>query len=76
MLVSLIIASVAGWFAVNEMHSSQYQAEYFSHIGRGLAYKVDKGSSPAIRFPKVGPYDERLGYTKIPDYTKLLSAHD
>jgi membrane peptidoglycan carboxypeptidase len=76
LLVLLIIASVAGWFAVDEMHSSHYQAEYFSHIGKGLGFKVDKGASSAIRFPKVGTYDERLGYTKIPDYTKLLSAHD
>jgi membrane peptidoglycan carboxypeptidase len=76
LVVFLIIASVAGWFAVDEMHSSRYQAQYFSNIGKSLEFKVYKGASPAIRFPKVGPYDERLGYTKIPDYTKLLSVHD
>ncbi|HSY28157.1 MAG TPA: transglycosylase domain-containing protein, partial [Burkholderiaceae bacterium] len=76
MLILLIIASVVGWLAVREMHSSEYQAEYFSNIGKGLNFKVGKGSSPAIRFPKFGPYDERLGYSKIPEYAKLLTAHD
>ena len=76
LLILLIIASVAGLLAVREMHSSEYQAQYFSNIGKGLNFKVGKGSSPAIRFPKFGPYDERLGYSKIPEYAKLLTAHD
>lgn len=76
LLVLLIVASVAAWFAVREMHSSQYQAEYFSKIGKDLHFQVEKGASPAIRFPKTGPYDERLGYSKIPDFSKLLTAHD
>lgn len=76
LLVLLIVVSVAGWLVVREMHSSHYQAQFFSKIGKGLNFKLEKGASPSIRFPKSGPYDERLGYSKIPDYTKLLTAHD
>ncbi len=76
LLVLLIVASVAGWFAAQEMHSSYYQAQYFSKIGKDLNFKLEKGSSSAIRFPKTGPYDERLGYSKIPEFEKLLSARD
>lgn len=76
LLVLLIVAAVAGWFAAQEMHSSYYQAQYFSKIGKDLNFKLEKGSSNAIRFPKTGPYDERLGYSKIPEFEKLMSARD
>jgi membrane peptidoglycan carboxypeptidase len=76
LLFLLILASVTGWLVINELHSSQFQAHYFSDIASGLRYKLENGISSSIRFPKSGPYDERLGYSKIPDYTKLLTAHE
>jgi len=71
----LILLSVAGWIVINELHSSQFQARYFSNIASKLKYEVANGISSSIRFPKFGPYDKRLGYTKIPEYTKLLTQH-
>jgi membrane peptidoglycan carboxypeptidase len=41
---------------------------------RKLTYQVQPGPSPAIRFPKAGPYDERLGYTRLPDFVAKLHA--
>jgi membrane peptidoglycan carboxypeptidase len=76
LLVLLILVSVAGWFIANELRSSWLQAHYFSNVASGLKYKVANGVSSSIRFPKTGPYDERMGYSKIPEYTKLLSAHE
>ena len=65
---------VTGVMIYHEMHTSQFQARYFSEIAKQLNYKLEKGISPAIRFPGYGPYDERLGYTRIPEFTKLLAA--
>ncbi len=37
-----------------------------------MKYWVEPGSSSAIRFPQQGPFDERLGYTRIPAFTERL----
>lgn len=71
-LLTLILAT--GVMIYNEMHSSRFQARYFSGIAKQLNYKLANGISPAIRFPSYGPYDERLGYIRIPEFTNLLTA--
>jgi membrane peptidoglycan carboxypeptidase len=72
----LILIAVAAWFALREMHSSQFQAKYFSEIARDLKFAPGAGPSPSIRFPKTGPYDERLGYSRIGEFTELLGKRD
>ncbi len=66
---------MAGWIAIHELHSSQFQALYFSNVASKLKYELANGPSTSIRFPKFGPYDQRLGYSEIPEYTKLLTQH-
>ena len=73
LLVFLILLAIAAILAVNEMRTSHFQAGYFSKIAAKLTYKMGAGPSRAIRFPKTGPYDERLGYSRMPEFTKLLS---
>ncbi|HET7832383.1 MAG TPA: transglycosylase domain-containing protein [Gallionella sp.] len=72
----LIPILVAGWIIINEVQSSGLQARYFSHVANGLKYELADGISSAIRFPKAGPYDERLGYTRIPEFTRQLTGHE
>jgi membrane peptidoglycan carboxypeptidase len=71
-----MLAGAAGWIVAAELHSSRFQAKYFSNIAGKLKYELANGISPSIRFPKFGPYDERLGYTRIPEYTRLLIERD
>jgi len=73
LLVFLILLAIVAFFAVNETHTSHFQAEYFSKIAAKLTYRMGQGPSKAIRFPKTGPYDERLGYSRMPEFTKLLT---
>jgi len=70
LLVFLILLAIVAFFAVNETHTSHFQAEYFSKIAAKLTYRMGQGPSKAIRFPKTGPYDERLGYSRMPEFTK------
>ena len=58
----------------HEMHTSQFQARYFSAIAKQLNYKMAEGVSPSIRFPDFGPYDERMGYVGIPEFTRILNT--
>jgi hypothetical protein len=68
----IVFAGLAGWAAVSEMRSGHFQAGLFSWLARGMTFAVENGPSRAIEFPKTGPYDERLGYTRLPDFISLL----
>jgi len=41
-----------------------------------MTFPVEAGSSPSIRFPQSGPYDQRLGYVAIPSLIRRLAARD
>ncbi len=76
LIVGAGLASAGAWFVIEELHSSHLQAYYFSKLAHDLKFQVEPGASSSIRFPSFGPYDERLGYSKIPDFTKSLLARD
>ncbi|MGZ8157422.1 MAG: transglycosylase domain-containing protein [Methylobacter sp.] len=50
-----------------EVQTSKYQARYLSEISKQLSSELKPGPSSAIRYPDHGPYDQRLGYTLLPD---------
>lgn len=58
---------------VREMRASPLQARYLSNYVRDLAFRVEAGPSAAIRFPGPGPFDERLGYSRIPRFLSRLA---
>ena len=66
----LLIATIfLGILVAREVRTSQYQAKYLAGVARKLTFGMSPGPSSSIRFPKTGPYDERLGYTHIPTLT-------
>ena len=77
MLISLLgLLAFAAQLVNSELRSSQWQARHLSELDRELTFKLEPGASTAIRFPKTGPYDERLGYSKIPAFTQYLAKQD
>ncbi len=73
-LVVAIILFATVHLIRDEVKTSKYQARYLSQISQQLSYKLVLGQSPSVRFPKYGPYDERLGYTLLPHITERLKA--
>lgn len=66
-VVMLIVIGIAiAKFVRDEVKTSKYQARYLSEISQQLSYKLESGPSTSIRYPEVGPYDQRLGYTLLP----------
>jgi len=57
-----------------EMQTSSLQSKPFAWLAKGLQYSVESGPSPSIRFPEGGPYDQRLGYSRLPQVLQRLSA--
>lgn len=58
--IALVVA------VVYEMRTSYWQSVYFTKLASEATYSVKPGQSNEISFPSFGPYDERLGYTRIP----------
>lgn len=76
-LTSLLgLLAAAALLINNELHSSQWQARYLSKLASELTFTLEAGPSPSIRFPQSGPYNERLGYSAIPEFTQRLTARN
>ncbi|WPG38364.1 transglycosylase domain-containing protein [Variovorax sp. EBFNA2] len=56
----------------NELKTSRLQSALWRDLASGANFSVDAGASDAIRFPRNGPYDERLGYHQLPGYIERL----
>jgi membrane peptidoglycan carboxypeptidase len=67
-LISFVVVNIVR----QEIATSKYQAHYLSEITKRLSFKLNPGSSKSIRYPNYGPYDQRLGYTLIPDSINKL----
>lgn len=77
LLVLLLIAVAGGSaFAVYESRTSAMQARFFAGLAKKVSYRVENGPSDAIRFPSASPYDERLGYSNLPNYLAKLKTRD
>jgi membrane peptidoglycan carboxypeptidase len=74
-LVVLAVLGLLGWAAYWEMQTSHLEAMLFDRLDRGMSFAVASGPSNTIQFPKSGPYDERLGYTQLPQFIASLGEH-
>lgn len=61
-------------FVAREMRTSAIQARHFSQAARQMSFGVEPGPSASIRFPSGGPFDQRFGYTRIPEFVARLRA--
>jgi membrane peptidoglycan carboxypeptidase len=72
----LLLLVVGGLMVVREMQTSAFQAQYFSNLSSKANFTVGAGASSAISFPPPAPYDDRLGYSKLPTYVEKLTLRD
>jgi membrane peptidoglycan carboxypeptidase len=66
----VLIASVVR----REMRSSELQSQLFADQTKHLTYSVVSGASGNLQFPRGGPYDARLGYSRLPQFIGNLEA--
>ncbi len=55
-----------------ELVSSALEAKYLARTAQKMTWQLNPGPSARIRYPGDGPYDLRLGYSKLPDYLTRL----
>ena len=76
LVLALTLCGVLFGGAVFELRTSWVQAHFFSAFARRLSFRMEPGPSERILYPQAGPYDERLGYSKLPDMLDRLSQAD
>lgn len=71
----LALTALIFYGAAREADQSYLQSALVSRIDKDLGFTAGPGASPAIRYPKFGPYDERLGYVELPSFIARLRDH-
>ncbi|HXE04932.1 MAG TPA: transglycosylase domain-containing protein, partial [Bryobacteraceae bacterium] len=69
-----VLVGVAGYGAVLEARTSYLQSLLFTRAAAEISFDLGTGPSSRIRFPKGGPYDDRLGYRELPSYLEALKG--
>jgi membrane peptidoglycan carboxypeptidase len=73
-VICWLIAVLAILLVTIELSSSWFEARLFSAVDRRLTFSVQPGASPAMVKPANGPYDERLGFGHLAEFTSRLES--
>lgn len=73
-ILLLFFVSVGIELFVRDIKTSRIQSMVFARIAKKCSYVLGNGESKDIRFPKFGPCDIRLGYTRIPEWIAKMSG--
>ncbi len=57
-----------------ELRSSWLQSRILTAISHRMTFAVLPGPSESIRYTRSGPYDERLGYSRIPEFVQRIES--
>jgi membrane peptidoglycan carboxypeptidase len=68
----LVFLGASALLYVELAWTSGFQARYFANAARSARFALEFGASPSIRFPEGGPFDERLGYVRLPAFLERL----
>jgi len=57
-----------------ETQNSRLQAHFFSEFARSISWEMQAGGNPDLWLPQTGPYDIRLGYSRMKEILPRLLA--
>ena len=60
--------------AVLEIHTSVLQSWLFTRINERIGFQIVAGRSSSIAFPRPAPFDDRRGYSMLPQFQERLQA--
>jgi membrane peptidoglycan carboxypeptidase len=73
-VTALVLGATLVGLAFWEARTWTIQARVFAAQAHKLTYDIRPGPSSAIHFPTAGPYDYRLGYSRLPRFLERLRA--
>lgn len=76
-LASLAVLGLigGGFLVAEEIQTSRLQAEHLTRYAAQLTYQMVDGQDGRVNFPIHGPFDERLGYTRLPAFMGHLDSY-
>lgn len=74
-VTAIAVLAALCWGLATEARTSYLQSRLFTSMTGDMSFAVRAWASNSIRFPKWGPYDERLGYVGLPVFVASLRAH-
>ncbi len=74
-LFLLLLLSIAALVAY-ELHTAHYQSTEISKYARNLTYQLREGPTDQVVYPVAGPFDQRLGYSKLPKFLPRLTQNN
>lgn len=72
LILAFLVLVMLGVLFYLETESSAFQAHYLSRLAKELSWTVKSGPNPDLRIPQAGPYDDRLGYSRLPSMIPRL----
>lgn len=75
LLIASALVIIASPFIIYELRSSSFQSRYLTRLAKKASYTIEPGPSERTWYPTFGPYDQRLGYTRIPLVVENLIAN-
>lgn len=67
-----VVLIVAAFLMYREAETSAYQSTRLSKLADDLHWSVESGASGEFPFSQAGPYDLRLGYSRLPELLEHL----
>lgn len=71
-IVVLILAAIGSLLLYQEMKSSPIQSALFESLSEDVTWSVKDAAAPKPAVVQHGPFNERRGYTKVPDVIERL----
>src|SRR5262245_6514047 len=72
--LALLLLLVLVMAVLYEMRTSNLQSLLLSMWSRDISWKIEPGPGTTLRAPDAGPYDSRLGYTRLPAFLERLQG--
>ncbi|MFP4138717.1 MAG: transglycosylase domain-containing protein [Halomonas sp.] len=76
LLAMALVATTLAGLVVAEARTSEWQARELSRYAGRLTYTLASGPSDRWQPPRHGPFDQRLGYTRLPEFQGRLLQRD
>lgn len=68
-----IALALTAFFIYRETETSAYQARRLAKLANDLRWEVKSGPNGGLHLPQAGPYDIRLGYSRLPVFLQNLT---
>ncbi|HVW63414.1 MAG TPA: transglycosylase domain-containing protein [Nitrosospira sp.] len=78
LILLLAVAGIAIFLIHREMETSAYQAHHLAKLTEDLRWEVKEGAADPAEtalLTQAGPYDLRMGYSRLPEMLRNLTKH-